>query len=50
MRSALGLLADTDVAREILNGTWEPPDDIDRYTSLLLNSTCAAKNGCEMMI
>ena len=36
MRSALGLLADTDIAQDILNGTWEPPDEVDVYTKLLL--------------
>ena len=36
MRSALGLLADTEIAQDILNGTWEPPDEVDVYTKLLL--------------
>jgi hypothetical protein len=34
--SDLGYLADTQTAQEILDGTYEPPADLDPYTKLFL--------------
>ena len=34
--SEIGLLADTEAAQEVLEGTWSPPEGTDIYTRLLL--------------
>jgi hypothetical protein len=35
--SALGYLADTPAAESILQGTYKPPTELDRYTKLFIN-------------